>query len=34
MFIGRVSTLTLLMAFIKKEKYSKYRYPNEEVIIN
>ena len=34
MFIGRLSTLTLLMAFIKKEKYSKYRYPNEEVIIN
>ncbi len=34
MFIGRISTLSLLMAFTKKEKYKNYRYPSEEVIVN
>ncbi len=34
MFIGRVSMLSILIAFIKKEKYKNYRYPNEEITIN
>lgn len=34
MFIGRVSLLSILIAFIKKEKYKNYRYPNEEITIN
>jgi trk system potassium uptake protein TrkH len=33
MFIGRVSMLTLLIAFIRKEKYKNYRYPSEDVIV-
>lgn len=33
MFIGRVSMLTLLMAFIRKEKYKNYRYPSEDITI-
>lgn len=34
MFIGRVSTLTILIAIIKKTKYKNYKYPKEEILIN
>ena len=34
MFIGRVSLFAILFAFIKKEKYKNYAYPNEEITIN
>lgn len=34
MFIGRVSMLTILIAFIRKVKYTNYRYPKEEILIN
>lgn len=34
MFIGRVSLLSVLIAFVKKEKYKNYAYPNEEITIN
>jgi trk system potassium uptake protein len=34
MFIGRVSMLTILIAFIQKVKHVNYRYPTEEIIIN
>ena len=34
MFIGRVSMLTILIAFLRKVKYLKYRYPTEEILIN
>lgn len=34
MFIGRVSMLTLLIAFIKQTKLMKYKYPSEELLIN
>lgn len=34
MFIGRVSMLTILIAFFKKVKSANYRYPTEEVLIN
>lgn len=34
MFIGRVTTLTLLIAFFKKMKVSNYTYPSEEILIN
>lgn len=34
MFIGRVSMLTILIAFFKKEKRKNYRYPTEELTIN
>ena len=34
MFIGRVSTLTILIAFIKQTTLLKYRYPSEELLIN
>lgn len=34
MFIGRVSMLTILMALIKKERYTNYRYPKERISIN
>ena len=34
MFTGRVSTLSLLIAFVRKEKYKNYRYPTEEITIN
>jgi trk system potassium uptake protein len=34
MFIGRVGMLSILIALIKKEKYSNYRYPDEEILIN
>ena len=34
MFIGRVSMLTLMIAFVSKEKYKNYRYSKEEILIN
>jgi Trk-type K+ transport system membrane component len=34
MFIGRVSMLTILIAFFKKVKHLHYRYPSENVLIN
>jgi len=34
MFIGRVSMLSILIAFIKKVKHKNYRYPTEEITIN
>ncbi len=34
MFIGRVSMLSILIAFFRKEKYKNYRYPAEDVLIN
>jgi len=34
MFIGRVSMLTILIAFFKKVKYLSYRYPRESILIN
>jgi Trk-type K+ transport system membrane component len=34
MFIGRVSTLTIIIALFKKVKHKNYRYPTEEITIN
>ena len=34
MFIGRVSTLTILMAFLDRVNQKKYKYASEEVLIN
>ncbi|MCF8349003.1 MAG: ATPase, partial [Bacteroidales bacterium] len=34
MFIGRVSMLTILVAFMRKMVNLKYKYPLEEIIIN
>ncbi len=34
MFIGRVSMFSILIAFIKKIKHKKYRFPTEEILIN
>jgi trk system potassium uptake protein TrkH len=34
MFVGRVSMLTILIAIIRKEKFNKYRYSKEEILIN
>lgn len=34
MFIGRVTMLTILIAFIKKVKTTNYSYPTEEILIN
>jgi len=34
MFVGRVSLYTLLCSMMKQVKYSKYRYPTEEILIN
>lgn len=34
MFIGRVSMLTILSAFLRRMKYLKYRYPSEDILIN
>ncbi|MGQ9846610.1 MAG: TrkH family potassium uptake protein, partial [Bacteroidales bacterium] len=34
MFLGRVGTLTLFVAFIRKVKTVRYKYPIEEIIIN
>lgn len=34
MFIGRVSMLTILIAFIRRIVNLKYKYPTEDVLIN
>lgn len=34
MFIGRVSMLTILVAFLRRMKHLKYRYPAEDILIN
>lgn len=34
MFIGRVTTLTLPIAFFKQVRLSNYTYPSEEILIN
>jgi Trk-type K+ transport system membrane component len=34
MFIGRVGIITLLMGFIQPKKYTKYRYPSDNIFIN
>ncbi|MGV0827311.1 TrkH family potassium uptake protein [Empedobacter brevis] len=34
MFIGRVSMLTILIAFFKKVKQANYHYPSDEILIN
>lgn len=34
MFLGRVSMLTLLIAFMRKTKYKNYSYPKEDILIN
>lgn len=34
MFLGRVGTLTLFVAFLRKVKTIKYKYPTDEIIIN
>lgn len=34
MFIGRVSMLTILIAFFKKVKQGNYHYPSDEILIN
>ena len=33
MFIGRVSMITILMAFFKKTTSENYRYPTDEILI-
>ena len=34
MFIGRVGLITLMLGIIKQKKHTKYRYPNDNIIIN
>lgn len=34
MFIGRVGMLTILVAFLRRMKFLKYRYPSEDIMIN
>jgi Trk-type K+ transport system membrane component len=34
MFVGRVSMLTVMIAFFKKVKHKNYKYPLEEITIN
>jgi Trk-type K+ transport system membrane component len=34
MFIGRVGIITLLLGIIKPKKYTKYRYPSDNIFIN
>lgn len=34
MFVGRVGTLTVLVAFIRKARTLRYRYPSEGIFIN
>ena len=34
MFIGRVSMLTILIAFLRRARYLQYRYPSESIYIN
>ncbi|HZH99608.1 MAG TPA: potassium transporter TrkG, partial [Flavisolibacter sp.] len=33
MFVGRVGTITLLVAFIRQSKQLYYRYPKEEITL-
>jgi Trk-type K+ transport system membrane component len=34
MFLGRVGTLTIFVAFIRKVNSLRYKYPEENIIIN
>lgn len=34
MFVGRVSMLSVLIAFFKKVPFKNYKYPQEEIVIN
>lgn len=34
MFVGRVSMLSIMIAIFHKAKYTAYRYPSEEILIN
>ena len=34
MFLGRVSMLSFLIAFMKKVQFKNYRYPSEDILIN
>jgi trk system potassium uptake protein TrkH len=34
MFVGRVSMLSVIIAFFKKSKYKNYQYPTEDITIN
>lgn len=34
MFIGRVSMLTILIAFLRKIRHTAYRHPTEDILIN
>ena len=34
MFIGRVSMLTILIALLRRVKYSNYKYPQEDILMN
>jgi trk system potassium uptake protein TrkH len=33
-FVGRMTMLTVLIAFMKKMRHANYRYPTEEILIN
>jgi Trk-type K+ transport system membrane component len=34
MFLGRITMLTVLIAFLRKARFANYRYPTEEILIN
>ena len=34
MFVGRVGLITLMLGIVKQKKNTKYRYPNDDIIIN
>ena len=34
MFLGRVGVMSFLFAIMRKEKYTNYRYPSSEILIN
>jgi len=34
MFVGRVSALTIIIAFLRQVRTNKYRYPKEDILIN
>lgn len=34
MFLGRVGLITLVLGIVKRKKYTKYRYPSDDIIIN
>lgn len=34
MFIGRISMLTIMAAFLKQVRFQKYKYPSEDITIN